>query len=79
MQQPTFEEKEGGVHYRYWNCPVLWLPDSVRQFLVLNRYCKEYSGAQMPTPENVSARFVLAAQYYDAKVNENLQLKAERG
>ena len=79
MQQPTFEELEGGVHYRYWNCPVLWLPDSIRQFLIINRYCKEFHGVSMPAPGDASARFVLASQYYEAKVSENLRLKSERG
>jgi len=79
MQQPAFEERENGEHLRYWNCPVLWLPQSVKQFVVLYKYCKDFHGAAMPSPEDVSGRFVLASHYYDAKIAENLRLKAERG
>lgn len=79
MSQPTFEETENGVHYRYWQCPVAFVPDSVKGFLILYRYCKDFPGVRMPPPSEVSARFLLAAQYYDAKLAENMQLKAEKG
>jgi hypothetical protein len=70
MSIPPFEEIENGIHYRYWNCPSKFVPDSVEGFYMIYRYHKDFPSAVMPPLSLLSARFFLAYRYYESKFNE---------
>ena len=74
MHEPVFEEIENNTHYKYWNCPIRFIPDNVLQFMEIYNYYKTFPGARMPDYKNVSKRFLLAIQYIEMKKNENLEI-----
>ena len=70
MSIPPFEEIENGVHFRYWNCPSKFIPESVENFLMLYKYYKDFPSAPMPGIKDVSIRFFIAYRHYESKLNE---------
>jgi hypothetical protein len=70
LQIPTFVYEEEGVTYRYWMCPWNFVPDSILQFFEVYRYYKDFPSAPMPDIYDVSGRFIIAARYYEARINE---------
>ena len=69
MSEPTFEERVKGKTYRYFNCPIKFVPDNVWQFFKIYDAIKLFN-LQMPTYNNISSRFIFAAQYYESKLSE---------
>ena len=70
MPNPTFEEMENGMHYKYWQCPRKFIPDSIFKFLLIKNYHESFPSAPMPAFEDVSPRFLIANNYYENKLNE---------
>ena len=70
MYEPTFEETESDTKVRYWMCPIKFIPDSIMRFNKVYVYHKNYPSAPMPAYSEVSPRFLMASQYYDAKYSE---------
>lgn len=70
MFEPTFEEVDGDVKYRYWMCPMNFIPGSIVKFNRIYVYQKNYPSAPMPSFIDVSPRFLLASQYYESKYAE---------
>jgi len=70
MAEPTFAEKINGIEYKYWNCPVKFIPDSIYGFLKIYDYYKTFPGAKISSYDNVSARFLKATQYYNVQYSE---------
>ena len=75
MNEPTFEEIENGIHYKYWNCPMKFIPGSIIKFFCLYDYVKQFPNVQMPPHKDTSKRFLQAWQYYEARYSEALQMK----
>ena len=72
MAEPTFQEEERGIIYRYWNCPIKFVPMNIWKFLEVYDYYKQFPSAPAPSFENVSRRFLKAFQYYESKFNEGM-------
>lgn len=72
MPEPTFQEELNGVIYRYWNCPVKFVPANVWQFLEIYDYYKQFPSANAPDYNKVSKRFLAAYTYYEVKLNEGI-------
>lgn len=71
MAIPCHEEIEDGVYKRYWNCPRRFIPKSVFGFMAIYKYHKDdFPSAPMPALGEISLRFLVAAQYLDAKFSE---------
>lgn len=70
MPDPVLVEEINGIEYRYWNCPIKFIPDSIWQFITLYDYQRSFPSAPMPKRDNVSKRFLLAYLYYESKYNE---------
>lgn len=79
MDEPTFEEPGktcsadelfNDVIYRYWCCPVMWVPKSVFDFIKIQKYYGTFGGASMPKITEINGRFLDAYFYYDNKVKE---------
>lgn len=80
MEEPVFVEPDGILTnenevrkytlYRFWNCPIKFIPKSINQLMRIKRFYERFPGAAMPGMDSVSFRFVLACEYYDAKYNE---------
>jgi len=68
-RSPALEETEDGVEYRYYRCPLKFIPKNVVRFARLRRYVRDFPGT-MPPIKEVSGRFINAYQYYDAKLAE---------
>lgn len=75
MSEPTFEELEKGIHYKYWNCPVKFIPSNIIKFFCLYDHVKQFPNVSMPTYDNTSSRFLFAIRYYETQYNEALQMK----
>ena len=72
---PTFEYVEADVHYKFWRCPVKFVPNSIGKFFTILNYHKEFPSAAMPNLQNLSARFYLAHLYYGHYFREYEELK----
>lgn len=79
MSVPTFEEIENNTHFRYWNCPMKFMSDSIYKFFLVYNYYKDFPSAAMPSFSDVSARFFTAYKYYENKLCENRKFVMERG
>jgi len=66
MSVPTFEEKIEGCVYRYWNCPAKFITPSMRNFLLVYRYYRDFPGAKMPDIYDVSDKFLFCYRYYES-------------
>ena len=75
MQVPTFAYQDGGVVYRYWNCPWRFVPKSLETFFAIYKYYKDFPSAPMPPIHEVSGRFLSAARHYDHEYAECLRNK----
>lgn len=49
---------------------MMLIPESVHEFMRVRQYYKEFPGAAMPSYRDVSVRFMLATNYFSAKVND---------
>jgi len=76
MRRPTFNDIIGKVHYRYRSCPKCFVPVVVWDFIEYMDWCEKFR-VSMPRPENVSARFYQAWQFYEAKFAECLDNKKD--
>lgn len=68
--KPTFEYIDGSTYWRYWQCPFLFIPDSIFKFVKIYRFYKMFPSASFPSIENASWRFVSACQLYDSYLQE---------
>lgn len=70
---PTFYDLQNGILYKYWNCPVKFIPDSVFEFLKIRNYYQKYQGAQMPSFDEVDNRFLTMDSFYTNELNLNME------
>lgn len=63
--RPLPSEEINGIRYVYHNCLFKFIPDSIFDFITIDDYYSDFSGAQMPFVENVSGRFLLAHKIYN--------------
>jgi hypothetical protein len=68
-------EQENNLEYLYWNCPVTFVPKSVREFIKVYKYYKDFPSATMPKFEDCSPKFIRAVNYLESKKNEYLSKK----
>jgi hypothetical protein len=76
--RPTETEELDGIEYKYWNCPLQFVPPNIWDWYKIYRYVKEFNG-QMPAYEDVNSRFLQACMYYEGQKNMCLNEKAKRG
>jgi len=70
MRKPTFEYTDRGVHVKYWNCPVKFIPDSIWKFITIMDYYDSFPSAPFPNMKNVSLRFLTAHKFFNNKLME---------
>ena len=70
MAVPTYEYIENGTHYKLWNCPYKFIPDSIKMFVKIYNYHTKFTGAEMPPYNNVSCRFLIAYHYFESCMNK---------
>jgi hypothetical protein len=64
------EQREDGDIDRYWNCPLLFVPESVIEWFKSYKYYSRFPSAPMPDYEHVSQRFLAAVDIYENKLIE---------
>jgi hypothetical protein len=70
MSIPTFEYVEGEVHYKFRSCPAGFIPLSIKRFLMVLNYHREFPSARMPALDEVSSRFYLAYLVYNRHLED---------
>jgi len=76
MFQPTFleessDEVDGKIVTtitKYWNCPIKFIPNSMATFMSEYSYYKEFSGAVMPSYDDLNPKFKEALRYYNEEL-----------
>lgn len=70
LQRPVLVEIENGTEYNYWNCPVNFIGDSIKEFLNLYHKIQLFQQCKLPELDKLSVRFVSAAMYYEQKITQ---------
>jgi len=77
MDVPVVREITGGIEYRYWSCPVNFIPLSIWKFYDLYKFHKDFPSAPFPSYKKVSPRFWAACKFLESKLSEQEAEKAK--
>jgi hypothetical protein len=67
-------EEYEGIEYKYYNCPLQFVPPNIWEFLKMYKFMKDFP-ASVPSYKDVCSRFLTAYQYYESQKNIYLAKK----
>ena len=67
---PVLEEEDEVILTRYWNCPSLFIPQSIHTWYKMYKYHKDFPGASMANVDSQNSRFLQAYYLYEGHLAE---------
>ena len=79
MATPTIEEKYGNKIYKYWRCPLLYIPVNVALFVKEYQYIKQFPNTMIIPYNKVNDIWFEAVSYFESMQSDGLEMRRKNG